>query len=548
MSDVRQFLKGTADVEKALDDVAGSLDDLARETAKDADKAGDAIERSFSDALKEVRQETKKTARDMGDDLKRGTKDAGEGFDDLKDEAKDSAKEAAASFSGEFEDVADYVQEVLAQALQGFGPIGAAAGIAAAAGIGILVANLQDSAEKAKEAQEAVADLAGQLYDVKGDPRALDYLSRMQELVGSIVDEKSWYEFWQPKNVTWIEQQDKLWANSNTTMEQRNAILRAQAGDTASAEAALNAYNQAIEAEQRNTRTWVDQYGVLHRETSQRAKDLTAERDQLQQTTGAMAEAKRQYEAVAAADQKRAQAIEAARESDENFAASLRDNGTVLDGFADKIVKGGKIVYSAWTKLRRQMRSDNKIIMDVDADPRLSSAARENFRNLPREVQVAIAREFKKGGKADDKVIAELNADAKVNVGKVEPSAPIDPLNVPTKADANVAGVGEARANAQAQAADSPIKFRSVIEPPALPKLPATKPLEWSTKVDPAGAVKGAQTAADAAQKVANSERNKIEYRTKVNTDGLQAAVNRAAARITAPTIYARVKAKKDVE
>ncbi len=499
VADVRGWLKGTADVQQSLDDVADGLDDLARDTKANADQAADDLERSFSDAFDKVKRETKTTSKKLGDDLKDGTREAGEGFYDLKDEANQSAKEAAASFSGEFEDVADYIQEVLAQALSGFGPVGAAAGLAAAAGIGILVAGLQESAEKAEEAQQKVADLAAELADVKGNPALIDHLSRMQELVGSIVDKKEWFEFWQPKNITWIEQQDRLWRDSNITLAQRNDLLRAQVGDTESTQRALATLNAEIEREQRNATSWTDTYGVLHHEASQREQDLTKERDALQQTSQAADEARRQYEAVAAADRKRAQAIQAAQESDERFAESLRDNGTVLDDFAAKIVKGGKIVYSEWTKLREKMRSDNKIIMDVDADPRLSPAAKENFRNLPRDVQTAIAKEFKRGGKHDDKVIKELNADAKVKVGKIDVQTP------------NV------------------------------------KPVEIPTTVADAGAVKGAQEAADTAQRVANREHNKIEFKTKVDDDGLQAAVNRAAAAIRPPTVWVNVKAKKEV-
>ena len=72
-------------------------------------------------------------------------------------------------------------------------------------------------------------------------------------------------------------------------------------------------------------------------------------------------------------------------------------------------------------------------------------------------------------------------------------------------------------------------------------------PIDVPTTVAKAGAVKGAQEAADDAQKVANRESNRIEFKTKINDDGLQAAVNRAAAGIRPPTIWVNVKAKKDV-
>ena len=499
VADVRPWLKGTADVEKSLDDLAGGLDDLARDTKQSADKAGDQLERKFSDAFDAVKKESRTASRKLGDDIKDGTKEAGEGFDDLKDEANQSAKEAAASFTGEFEDVADYIQEVLAQALSGFGPMGAAAGIAAAAGVGILIGELQKSAEKAKEATEAADDLADELNEAKGNPAAINWLERIRTLGKEITDNKDWYEFWQPNNTQQWDAWNKLAKEASVTQAELGVIMRAQAGDITAQSQALDILTAARERSMQGTRTWVDAYGGVHTEMSQSTKDIDAQIDKVKAQGESAQRAAEQNRVLAAAKQRDAEAAAKAQESNDQFAESLRDNGSVLDDFAGKIIRGGKIIYSEWERLRKKMRGDNKLIMEVDADPRLSPAARENFRNLPREVQTAIAKEFKKGGKADDKVVKELNADAKVKVGKIDVQTP------------------------------------------------QVKPIEVPTTVNDDGAVKGAQAAADSAQKVANREANKIEFKTKVNDDGLQAAVNRAAAAIRPPTIWVNVKAKKEV-
>lgn len=537
LSDVAGFIRGTDDVTKALDDVADSLDDLARDTKQNADKAADSLEREFSDAMREVRKETKDTSRKMGDDLKHGTKEAGEGFDDLKDEARDSAKEAAASFSGEFDDVADYVQEVLAQALSGFGPIGAAAGLAAAAGIGFLVSSLQDAAEKAEEAQEDVKGLAAELYDVKGNPAAIDYLTRMQELVGSIVDNKEWYEFWQPKNITWIEQQDKLWANSNITLEERAQLLRAQAGDVNSTQRALATLNAEIEREQSLGRTWVDQYGVLHTESTQREKDLLAQRDAVAQNNSKMAEAQRQADAVAQAEQR-------ASDSAQQFTEALKDNASVLDDHADKILKGGKINFAEWAKQQKAAAKQNKIILEFDAEAKLSAEARENFRSLPTETQSMIAAEYAKGGKKKRlqiETMLENEVEVKNKDVKVEPVE----ANVKVTAKPDV-DMSAARANAQAQADQMNITIKSTVAPPTLPAIAAPEPVVYHTRLDSTALPGDVNNARAKAQTAASSK--KIEYKTKLNSSGLQAEVNRAAAAIRPPVIYARVKAKKEVE
>ena len=537
LSDVAGFIRGADDVTKALDDVADSLDDLARDTKQNAGQAADVLEREFSDAMREVRKDTKDTSRKMGHDLKDGTKEAGEGFDDLKDEANQSAKEAAASFSGEFDDVADYIQEVLAQALAGFGPVGAAAGLAAAAGIGFLVSSLQDAAEKAEEAQEGVADLASELYDVKGNPAAIDYLSRMQELVGSIVDKKEWYEFWQPKNITWIEQQDKLWAHSNITLEERAALLRAQSGDIAAVQRAQAILNAEIERESANARTWVDQYGAMHTESTQREKDLIAQRDAVAAQNSQWAEAKRQYEAVAQAQAK-------ATEANNEFKDSLKENASVLDEGLDKFRnKAKKIDFDKILKEQTNRRKQNKVIIKFDAEAELSDAAKANFRKFSPEEQFELASAWNKGGKSRKKVKMVLEGDVSWDKTKVPDPAPI---NQPVQVDPNVKGTEEARNNAQAAMAANPIVIQSRVEQPAMPAIPATEPIVYRTKLDSSALPGDVTSARSKAQSTASAK--KIEYRTRLNSDGLQAAVNRAAASIHQPTIYVKVKAKKEVE
>lgn len=536
VADVRQWLKGTQDVEKSIDDIADSLDDLAKETKADSDKAADTLARDFKNAFDKVKTESKQTGKKLGDNMKHGTKEAGEGFDDLKDEANQSAKEAAASFSGEFEDVSDYIQEVLAQALAGFGPVGAAAGLAAAAGIGFLVSSLQDAADKAKEAQEGVTDLAAELYDVGGNPAAIDYLSRIQELVGSIVDTKEWYEFWQPKNITWIEQQDKLWAHTNITIEERATLLRAQAGDINAVRDAQAILNAEIEREQGNNRTWIDQYGTMHTEATQRYQDLLAQRDAISKQADGWKEAQRQAEAVSQAQAKAAQA-------NEEFTESLRNNASVLDEGLDKFRdKAKKLDFDKILREQANRRKANKVIIKFDAEAELSDKAKANFRKFSPEEQLELATAYNKGGKSRKKVKMILEGDVSWEKTKVPEPAPI---NQPVQVDPNVKGTEEARNNAQAAMAANPVVIQSRVDPPAMPAIPATEPVVYKTKVDDSALPGMVSQARNKGQRTADSK--KIEYKTKLNTDGLQAAVNRAAANIRTPTIYVNVKARKEV-
>lgn len=151
LADVRDFLKGTKNVEDELDDVADSLDDVARE--------GDQATEKLEDGFRGLAKATKKAGDDVGDSMRKGFKEAETGAQNFKEEANSTAKEAAASFDGSAESIVDAFQEVAANAFEGFGPAGAVAGIALAAGIGIATAEFQKTEEAAKAAKERIGEL-----------------------------------------------------------------------------------------------------------------------------------------------------------------------------------------------------------------------------------------------------------------------------------------------------------------------------------------------------------------------------------------------------
>jgi len=151
LADVRDFLKGTKNVEDSLDDVADSLDDVAKEGEQSTDK--------MADGFRELAKASRKTGDDVGDNMKRGFNRAEEGAQNFKEEANSTAKEAAASFDGSATSIVDAFQEVAANAFGGFGAAGQLAGLAAAAGIGIAGAAILNADEAAKQAKQRVADL-----------------------------------------------------------------------------------------------------------------------------------------------------------------------------------------------------------------------------------------------------------------------------------------------------------------------------------------------------------------------------------------------------
>lgn len=155
LSDVRDFLRGTGDVEEALDDVVDSLEDVSKEGDQAAEKLAD----SFKDNMKEVSRAAREAGDGIGSDLNRGSKRAQEGMKDLREESLSTAKESAASFDGSAESIVDSFQEIAANAFIGFGAAGVAAGLAAAGGIGIASAAILAAEEEAKAAKDRVGEL-----------------------------------------------------------------------------------------------------------------------------------------------------------------------------------------------------------------------------------------------------------------------------------------------------------------------------------------------------------------------------------------------------
>lgn len=503
LSDVAGFLRGTSDVEKALDDVADSLDDLAKETKANADKAADALTRDFTDAFDKVKTESKQASKKLGDGFKDGTDRAGEGLSEFKDEANSTAREAAASFSGSFDDVADGIQEVLANALAGFGPLGAAAGLVAAAGIGLVVSGLQDSADKAAEAKDRVLDLADAIADAGGDPSAIRWAEQLRDTMKQIVDTKEWYEFWQNSPV------DKLtdWsAKARQFGVSMSDVMRAQAGDAEALARVNDALNRTIDEQNEKFRLSTDINGDQDQSYRQAAEGAALFRDEVGKGAQEVSDAAKWQQEYADATKDFSNAQAEAAEASANFSDALTDNLSVADEGLDRFVKEGKLSIKEWTAELNRRASQNTKIKDftVDVDTKLSSEALANFANLPTETQAQIAKAYRSGNKKQkQRIIQNLELEARTDSVKVDTSG--------------------------AQAAAN------------------KKPVEIPTTVVEAGAVKGAQVAADKAQAVANREDNKIEFKTKVKDDDLQGQVNRAAAAIRPPTIYVNVKAKKDV-
>lgn len=163
VSNVSRFVRGTKDAEKALDDVADSLDDMV----KDGDTAERQLERNFSE-IADAAKKADKQIDNIGDDSRKSFGKASGATSEFKDEAKSNFSEVTSSFDGSMSSIQDLAQGTLGGlAATDLPGVGIAAGIAAA-GIGLIASGLQAAEDKRLELEERANDLAQAYIEAGG--------------------------------------------------------------------------------------------------------------------------------------------------------------------------------------------------------------------------------------------------------------------------------------------------------------------------------------------------------------------------------------------
>jgi hypothetical protein len=227
VADVKGVIRGTDKIGDALDEVA---DDL-----KDVGKHGETLDDKVSSAFKSMASDAKKAGKDIGHDVKSGTDKAGEGLDNMKEESASTAKEAAASF-GSIEDAGGALQEVLANAFNGFGPAGMAAGLVAAAGIGLAMTAAQDAAETNDAAKQKAVDMIDAIAEAGGKLADVDVADKIKSW-GREVLEDNWMTFWSNEASTKFQETAK---DAETYGVAAKDAIRAAAGSAEDSHTFLN--------------------------------------------------------------------------------------------------------------------------------------------------------------------------------------------------------------------------------------------------------------------------------------------------------------------
>jgi len=158
---------------------------------KDAENATDRLKDETKDTARAIEQEYRDSYRKLKSSSDDGIGHAKEGVQDFKQEAQQSARETAASFDGSFESIADFAQEVAANAFSGFGPAGTAAGLAIAAGLGVAVDQFNKIDEASKDALQSAYDFAygiGAAFDAADKVSAVASWTSDQEKFKQVLD------------------------------------------------------------------------------------------------------------------------------------------------------------------------------------------------------------------------------------------------------------------------------------------------------------------------------------------------------------------------
>lgn len=220
------------DVDKALDDLGKNrgADDLA-DDLDDAAKRTEDLKDETRETARAIERDYKSAGDGIGDSTRKGLGRAKEGLADFKDESNSTAREAAASFDGSAQSIGDAFQEVAANAFAGFGPAGAVAGIAAAAGIGLVISAFENVADAQEASEEEIAKWAD-AYIEAGDRvlNASQVIAGAQEI---ITDPERWKE---------AQKDAKLWGVSVET-----AVL-AMSGNAASIDTVSRSLDNQREA------------------------------------------------------------------------------------------------------------------------------------------------------------------------------------------------------------------------------------------------------------------------------------------------------------
>lgn len=189
LANTREAQRNVKDLGEELDRNADALDDLARE----GDQAGEKLERSFRDMVRDVEKAEKsvdkleRTTKDVGDAGGRSFRKIGDTGSEVASELSQNLGETMSSFRGNLEDLPQIAQDTLG-GLAGSGALGGIAGLAAtaagAAGLGLIIASLDAQTEAAERLRERLSSAYTQaIEDGRNYINEAQVIAELQDLM-----------------------------------------------------------------------------------------------------------------------------------------------------------------------------------------------------------------------------------------------------------------------------------------------------------------------------------------------------------------------------
>jgi hypothetical protein len=239
LADVRDFLRGTKNVEEELDDVADSLDDVAR----DGDKATEKLEGSFKDLARQAKASGDDIEKGLGGGFDNTSRLGGEAATEIKDEFKSNLSEVTSSFDGSVESMGDLVQGTLGGLVSSLGPLGMAVGAAGALGVGVLIAEITKAAEEAEASKARIREMGLAIIESGADVAGLENFNEQLKLIITNADEA-------PKK---LEDIKNLAKDFPSLADDVGLMATAFAGNADAIEGSLDVLNELIKAEEART-------------------------------------------------------------------------------------------------------------------------------------------------------------------------------------------------------------------------------------------------------------------------------------------------------
>lgn len=402
---------GLSGVEDELDRAGRSAKDLGDDLErglKDGGKAAESLEDDIRSAMRKAADAADDAGKKIGNETKRGFDKASDGADEFKDEANSTAREAAASFDGSADSIMDAFQEVAANAFAGFGPAGALAGLAIAAGLGLAMKAINDLAEENDEAAQSVVDLANQYVEAGGEISGVDLASNIRDFYNELREDNP-ITPWKNEAVTNFEYfSDKL----KDTGVDVTKVMNGMSGDMdQNAEASQILESKISELDkviadgtittgrfagtldvsgreaqkQKNNLEEAKKAVDGHREESERGeKQAEGLTKAIEGTTEALLENIEALEAQAGIHQTSLEANDAWEQSIDDATATIKENGKTLDNNTAKGRDNRTALYDMAEAARDKARADAEAGESSDSLARDMQVARDKFMDTAR--------------------------------------------------------------------------------------------------------------------------------------------------------------------